>query len=160
MKTLNQLIEEYTYILRQGEIQTAYKAILEFIGKLRADVIKKYPDYETGSLYQGYMNMTYFSLSTKLLKEKGLKLAIVYLHSKGVFEVWLSARNRDIAKRYEYILNSNISDNISVFHDDFNQDALIEYTLTSTPNFDKQATLIEIIEQGIDKFLIAVNSHL
>jgi len=160
MKTMNQLIEEYTCHLRQGEIQAAYKGILEFIGKLRADIIKKYPDYEIGSLYQGYMDMSYFSLSTKLLKDKGLKIAMVYLHSKGAFEVWLSARNREIAKRYEYVLNSNISDNITVFHDDCNEDAIIEYTLTSTPDFDEQASLIEIIEKGIDKFIIAVNSNL
>jgi len=160
MKTMNQLIEEYTCHLRQGEIQAAYKGILEFIGKLRADIIKKYPDYEIGSLYQGYMDMSYFSLSTKLLKDKGLKIAMVYLHSKGAFEVWLSARNREIAKRYEYVLNSNISDNITVFHDDCNEDAIIEYTLTDTPDFDEQASLIEIIEKGIDKFIIAVNSNL
>lgn len=160
MKTLNQLIEEYTCHLRLGEIQAAYKGILAFMGKLRADIIKKYPDYEIGSLYQGYMDMSYFSLSTKLLKDKGLKLAIVYLHSKGFFEIWLSARNRDIAKRYEYVLSSNISDNIMVFHDDCNEDAIIEYTITSTPDFDEQASLIEIIEQGIDKFVIAVSSHL
>jgi len=39
MKTLNELINNYTCHLRQGEIQVAYKGILEFIGKLRADFI-------------------------------------------------------------------------------------------------------------------------
>lgn len=160
MKTLNQIIDEYTYHLQQGEIQTAYKGILDFIGKLRADLIKKYPYYAIGSLYQGYMDMTYFSLSTELLKDKGLKIAIVYLHTKGAFEVWLSARNREISRRYEFVLNSNISDNITVFHDDNNQDAIIECTLTSTPDFEEQASLIEIIEQGIDKFVIALNTLL
>ncbi len=33
MKTLNELIEEYTHHLQQGEIQIAYKGILEFLGK-------------------------------------------------------------------------------------------------------------------------------
>ena len=46
MKTLNELISDYTYHLQQGEIQLAYKGILEFIGKLRTDFIKKYPHYE------------------------------------------------------------------------------------------------------------------
>lgn len=58
MKTLNQLINDYTCHLKQGEIQVAYKGILEFIGKLRADFIKKYPHYDTGSIYQGYMDMS------------------------------------------------------------------------------------------------------
>jgi len=104
--------------------------------------------------------MSYFSVSTTTLKDKGLKFAIVYLHAKRSFEKWLSARNRDIAKRYESILKSNISDNITVFHDDNNQDAIIEYTLTSTHDFEEQASLIKNIEQGIEKFVIAINSLL
>ena len=96
MKTLNQLINDYTCHLQQGEIQLAYKGILEFSGKLRAYFIKKYPHWDTSSIYQGYMDISYFSLSTKPLKDKGLKIAIVYLHEKGDFEVWLSARKRNI----------------------------------------------------------------
>ena len=65
MKTLNELIAEYTHHLQQGEIQIAYKGILEFIGKLRAEFIKKHPHYDVGGIYQGYMDMSYFSLSKK-----------------------------------------------------------------------------------------------
>ena len=160
MKTLNLLINEYTYHLQQGEIQTAYKGILEFISKLRSDFIKKYPNCTIGSIYQGYMDMTYFSLITEPLKDKGLKIAIVYLHEKGAFEVWLSARNRDIAKRYESIISSNISDKINFFHDDTNQDAIIECTLTSTPNFEEQELLTDIIKKGVEKFVTNISSRL
>jgi hypothetical protein len=160
MKTLNQLICEYNSHLQQGEIQTAYKGIMEFIGKLRADVTKKFPRYDIGSLYQGYMDTTYFSLSTKVLKNKGLKLAIVYEHTKGTFEIWLSARNRDIAKQYESALYSSISNNMAVFHDNNNLDAIIEFTLTPTPNFEEQDSLMEIIEQSVEKFEIAINNIL
>jgi hypothetical protein len=160
MASLNRLVKNYTRLLQQGELQTAYKGILEFILKLRSEITQKHPEYGVGGLYQGYLDMTYFPLAPKKLKERGLKIAVVYLHEKGAFEVWLSARNRDTAKRYGSVLNSNISDNITVFHDDNNQDAIIESILTSTPNFDEQASLIEIVEQGVDKFVIAINSHL
>ncbi len=160
MKTLNQLINEYTLLLQKGEMQAAYKGILDFIGKLRTDFIKRFQAYDVSSIYQGYMDMTYFSLSTKQFKDRGLKIAVVYLHEKGTFEVWLSARNRELAKRYESILKSNISDNISAFHDGSNQDAIIECTLTSEPNFDDPAMLIESIEQGVEKFVAAVAGHL
>lgn len=159
MKTLNQLISDYTCHLQQGEIQIAYKGILEFIGKLRADFIKKYPYYDTGSVYQGYMDMSYFSLSTKLLKDKGLKIAIVYLHQKGAFEVWLSARNREISKRYESVFFSNISD-IILFHDVNNQDAIMECTLISIPNFEDQTALIDIIEQSVQRFVSIITNLL
>ena len=160
MKTLNQLISDYTYCLQQGEVQAAYKGIMEFIGKLRADFIKEYPDYDTGSVYQGYMDMSYFSLNTKLLKDKGLKIAVVYLHEKGNFEVWLSARNREILKRHETVVNSILSDHITMFHDHHNPDAIIECTLISTPNFEDQASVINTIEQGVEEFIAAIASRL
>lgn len=160
MKTLNQLINDYTCHLQQGEVQIAYKGILEFIGKLRADFAKKYPYYGTSSIYQGYMDMSYFSLSTKPLKDKGLKIAIVYLHEKGNFEVWLSARNREISKQYESVFCGKSLDGVTVFHDDNNQDAIIECTLISSPNFEDQVILTDIIEQGIEAFITAVSNLL
>lgn len=84
MKMLNKQIAAYTQQLQQGEIQIAYKGILAFMGKLRAAFIKKYPHYDVSNIYQGYLDMSYFSLSTKPLKDKGLKIAIVYLHEKGL----------------------------------------------------------------------------
>ncbi len=160
MKTLNQLISEYTCHLQQGEIQIAYKGIMEFIGKLRADFVKKYPYYDTSNIYQGYMDMSYFSLSTKPLKDKGLKIAIVYLHEKGNFEVWLSARNREVSKQYGHVFRGKSFDGITVFHDDKNQDAILECTLISTPDFEEQVILIDIIEQGIEAFITAVSNVL
>jgi hypothetical protein len=160
MKTLNELIEAYTNHLQQGEIQIAYKGILEFLGKLRAEFIKKHPHYDTSSIYQGYMDMSYFFLNTKLLKDKGLKIAIVYLHEKGDFEVWLSARNRDIAKSYASILNSNISGDINLFHDINNPDAIIECILTPEPDFEDQVSLIDIIDQGVEKFITTISESL
>ncbi len=160
MDHLNRLISDYTSLLQPGNVQAAYRGILELMGKLRADFIKKYPYYEVGGIYPGYMDMSYFSLSSKFLKEKGLKFAIVYLHEKGAFEVWLSARNREIAKRYESVVNSIISDTLAVFHDDKNQDAIIECTLTSSPDFEDQVSLIDIIAQGVETFETAITGLL
>lgn len=160
MKTLNELIEGYTHHLQQGEIQIAYKGILEFLGKLRAEFIKKYPHYDVSSIYQGYMDMSYFSLSTKSLKDKGLKIAIVYLHEKGAFEAWLSARNRDIAKGYTSILNSNIAGDVNLFHDNGNPDSIIECILTLTPGFEDQSLLIETIDQAVEKFVKTISDRL
>ncbi|MDY0303657.1 MAG: hypothetical protein RBQ65_03280 [Sphaerochaeta sp.] len=107
VKSLNQLISDYTYQLQQGELQFAYKGILEFIGKLRVDFNKQYPQYDTGNIYQSDMDMSYFSLRTKPLTDKGLKIAVVYLHEKGAFGVWPSARNTKKAKEYETVFDGN-----------------------------------------------------
>ena len=160
MKTLNQLINDYTCLLKQGEVQAAYRGILEFVGKLRADYTKNYPNYDVSSVYQGYMDMSYFSLSTKSLKDKSLKIAIVYLHEKGDFEVWLSARNRDIAKSYASILEDVLSSDANVFHDVNNPDAIVEYSLVKTPDFENPSMLIDTIDQGVDKFVTTIVDRL
>jgi hypothetical protein len=103
--------------------------------------------------------MSYFSLSTKSLKDKGLKIAIVYLHEKGSFEVWLSARNRDIARTHQSILD-RLSDEMKVFHDKNNQDAIAECILTCTPDFEDQALLINTSDQGVEKFVAAIMNQI
>lgn len=50
-------------LIQQDEIQPAYKEIPEFIGKLRVDFAKKYPHCDIGNIYQGYLDMSYFSLT-------------------------------------------------------------------------------------------------
>jgi hypothetical protein len=102
---------------------------------------------------QGYMDMSYFSLNTKSFRDKGLKIVIVYIHEKGDFEVWLSARNRDISKSYASVLNSIILSDVNVFHDNNNPDAIIECILITTPNFEDQSLLIDTIDQGVEKFV-------
>lgn len=160
MKTLNQLICDYTRHLQRGEIQLAYKGVLDFVGKLRADFIRKYPHYDTGGVYQGYMDMSYFSITTKVLRDKGLKIAVVYLHEKGQFEAWLSARNRDIARGYRSVFSEKMPLGIALFHDENNPDAITECLLASAPNFDDQAALIDLIERGTERFIAAVSDLL
>ena len=160
MKTLNRLINDYTRKLQQGELQLAYKGILDYLGRLRSDFIKKYPQLDIGSLYQGYMDMTYFSLNTKTLKDKGLKIAIVYLHQNGRFEAWLSARNREISKQYETVISDKLLEELQAFHDKNNLDAIIERTLASAPDFDDPDILTNQLEQGAEQFIAAVSKHL
>lgn len=158
---MNNLIDIYTSLLQHGEIQMAYRGIMDFMSKLRSDFVRNYPHYEaSGSLYQGYMDMTYFSVNTAQLKDRGLKIAIVYLHEKKVFEVWLSARNRSIMKKIRAQIEDLHLDGTRTFHDEANEDAVIESVLSASPNFDNQDELLEILGRGIDKFAAAVGKAL
>jgi len=159
MKTLNQLVAAYTRCLRRDEIQLAYKGILEFIGTLRADIIKRHPEYDVGGIYAGYMDMSYFPVVTARLKDRGLKIAVVYLHEKNVFEAWLSARNRAMSKTYAPL--SGLRDACCpLFHDESNPDAVLECTLSSAPDFDEPALLSAAVEQGVERFLAVIEQHL
>jgi len=89
MDSLNEQIQEYKIQLSRGYIQKAYKGIITFMSDLKTYLEKSYLDYMVSSLYFGYMDMTYFAFTPSDLKKRKLKLAIVFLHELGRFEVWL-----------------------------------------------------------------------
>lgn len=45
---------------------------------------------------------------------------------------------------------------MNVFHDINNSDAIIECILTPTPNFEDHSSLIDTIDQGVEKFVTTI----
>ena len=103
---------------------------------------------------------SYFPLTTNLLKAKGLKVAVVYLHEKGQFEAWLSARNREIAGQYGALSKHTDLEGVPVFHDPENPDAILECTLCADPDFEHPDRLTVKIQQGVEAFIEAASNAL
>lgn len=93
-------MEELHQQLRNGAIQRAYRALLSYMMALRTHFKKKYTDSSISALYQGYMDMTYFAISPPSLKQRDLKLAIVFNYEAFRFEAWLVGRNRRVNRQY------------------------------------------------------------
>ncbi len=91
---LDRLVREYTVQLGKGRIQRAYKGILSFLSGLGAYLKDKYPDHSLSALYPGYMDMSYFAFTPPYLRDKRLKIAVVYLHEDNRIEAWLGGVNR------------------------------------------------------------------
>ena len=67
-------MNEYKKQLEKGAIQHAYKGFMEYFMDLRTHFNNKYPDHVvSGSIYYGYMDMTYFSFIPGSLLERKLK---------------------------------------------------------------------------------------
>ena len=153
MESINESIKEYATQLSKGRIQKAYKGILTFMSEIRSYLESKYPDYTAGNLYVGYMDMTYFAFTPVGLKNKKLKIAVVYLHEKGVFEVWLAGNNRKIQAEYIALMSS---ENIGIYK--LSQvipgvDSIIELTLVEKPDFDHPEALKMQIEKKTMAFV-------
>ena len=99
-------------------------------------------------------------MTTNLLKAKGLKVAVVYLHEKGQFEAWLSARNREIAGQYGALSKHTDLEGVPVFHDPENPDAILECTLCADPDFEHPDRLTVKIQQGVEAFIEAASNAL
>jgi hypothetical protein len=59
---------EFRKQLEKGTIKEAYRRLIEYIMGLKTYLMKKYPNYfVSGSIYYGYMDMTYFSFTPESL---------------------------------------------------------------------------------------------
>jgi len=154
MKVLNDAIIEYKKQLAKGHIQIAYRGLMEYMIGLKNFFKNKYPDFSVpGYLYQGYMDMTYFALFPEDLQKKKLKIAIVLIHEKMKFEIWLSGINKQIQTKYWNLLKSK---ELKIYHLTKTlkgADSIIEYSLTDNPDFSDPESLTRQIESGTLKFI-------
>lgn len=161
MKTLAESIKTYKAQIAKGDIQVAYRGLMQYMMDLRVHFSKKYPDhYVSGSVYQGYMDFSYFAFIPDVLKQKKLKIAIILNHDPLQFEVWLVGVNKQVQAKYwkliktkpgsKYRMPANTKDFISI----------IEHTVVETPNFDELDALTAKIEKGVFAFIEDVLTYL
>ena len=160
MESLNDHIREYQLQLDKGQIQKAYKGIMTFMSGLRIYLEKPHPDYTVSTLYFGYMDMTYFAFTPADLKNRKLKIAIVYLHEQGGFEVWLSGRDREIQAEYIELFASKEIGSYRLSPNLPGVDSILEWTLVGQPDFNDPEGLMERIETKTLEFVSEIRSLL
>jgi len=161
MKSFRECINEYRKQLEKGAIQEAYRGLMEYIMGLRTHFMKEYPDYVvSGSIYYGYMDMTYFSVFPKSIKERKLKIAIVFLHEAFRFEAWLSGVNRQVQTQYWELIKESGWNKYQIVSPAKGVDSIIESILVKNPDFSDLDILTEQIERSTLKFIQDIESFL
>ena len=161
MLSFNESMLEYRKQLKNGIIQKAYRGLMEYFGTLRTYLKKKYPKYAiSGSLYFGYMDMTYFAVTPPQLKERKLKIAVVFLHEEFRFEVWLGGFNKSIQETYWNLVRKSEWDKYHIPSNIEGIDSIVEYILVEDPDFRDLDTLTKQIEKGTTNFIKDVESFL
>jgi hypothetical protein len=155
----NDCIKELHTQLQNGKIQIGYKAILEYLLYLQSYLKKKYKDYDfPGTLYHGYLDMSYFALIPATLKEKRLKIAIVFNYEAFKFELWLSGYNKGIQKRYlEYFKDKKIK-NYFIPETIQGYDSILEDHIEIERIDIKETT--EVLEERINKFIKTIEESI
>jgi hypothetical protein len=145
---------EYKTQLVKGAIKEAYRGLMDYIMGLRSYFANKYPDYSvSGSIYYGYMDMTYFSFFPESLKLRKLKVAIVFIHDTFRFEVWLAGFNKQVQTKYWKLFKESGWNKYRIPPTTKGVDSIIEYTLVDNPDFSDLDTLTKQIESGTLKFI-------
>jgi hypothetical protein len=113
----------------------------------------RYPDLEVSALYPGYLDMSYIAVTTQELKKHQLKLALVYLHEKGAFELWLAGRNRSIQSNVREMVRGKLPSIYEVVEEAKGEDAIVRYRYPSMPDFSDSAQLLAQITGMIHTML-------
>jgi hypothetical protein len=161
MGSFQEQMSEYKRQMEKGTIQHAYKGLMDYVLRLKTYLQTNHPDYSvSGSIYFGYMDMTYFSFTPEVLKEQGLKIAIVFLHEACRFEVWLAGVNKQVQAEYWQLFKDNHWDKYRVVAITAGADSIVEHTLVGNPDFGDLDALTHQIEtealafiKDIEKFL-------
>ena len=154
VESLREPMKEYRAQLQKGAIQKAYRGLMQYMMDLRTHLAKEYPDYTvSGSLYAGYMDMTYFSFFPESLKQRKLKIAIVFLHEAFRFEVWLSGYNRQVQAEYGKTIKERSWNRYRLVPSPQTSDSILEHVLVDDPDFGDLDALTRRIESGTLEFI-------
>lgn len=150
MASLQHDLDVYHAQLASGHIQRAYRAILSFMASLKSYLEKSYPGFSIGTVYPGYMDMTYLACTSPALKDRHLKVAIVYLHAQDRFEAWLGGVNRSVQAHHIELLQEKDLGTYRRSHVSPGVDSIIEAVLVEHPDFVDQ----EHLKQQLGKLIL------
>ena len=134
---------------------------MDYFMGLKVYLKNKYHDYYvSSSIYHGYMDMTYFSFSPESLKRRKMKIAIVFVHDKFRFEVWLAGYNKKVQTKYWKLIKENNWNKYHLPQTPKGFDYIIEAILVDNPDFNDLDALTKQIEQGTLKFIKDVENFI
>ena len=161
MEHLDRLMDIYRAEMKNGVIPTAYKELMAYIMQLRTHFQQKYPDhFVSGSIYQGYMDMTYFSFISPSLKRLKLKPAIVFIHETCRFEIWLAAANNQVQLKYWQLFRQSGWNKYRIVPSVKGVDAILKFILVNRPDSSDLQALSGQIEQSTLDFIKEIEQFL
>lgn len=153
MGSFQENIQYFKQEIENGYITDAYKELMDYIMDLRVYFKNKYPAFYVSGIYQGYMDMTYFSFSPESLKSNKLKIAIVFLYDKFRFEVWLAGYNKNVQNKYWELFKENDWNKYNIPSTTKGADSIMEYILVENPDCSDLDNLTHQIETSTFDFI-------
>jgi hypothetical protein len=160
MDDLPAIMEEYRRQMQTGLVPRAYRAVMDYMLDLRAELARNHPDYTTSnSLYFGYMDMTYFAFISPALVARKLKPAVVFIHQTTSFELWLAAANKQIQLQYWNLFRGKGYNRYRLLDDLRGEDAILIHSIPD-PDFGDLPGLTARIERESMRFITDIEDFL
>lgn len=153
MHSIGKDMKEFKRQLEKGSIQKAYRALLSYMTGLRTHFKNNLAGSTVSSLYQGYMDMSYFALFPSSLKDRNLKIAIVFNYDAFGFEGWLAGRNRKVQRQYWELFKDSQWPEYRVVTPGKGVDSILECDLVTGFDLDDPDALTASIEKATVAFI-------
>ena len=138
----NQEIEKYRKSLVEQSLPETYKFLLEYMNQLQREFSASFiHSFVTKKVLNGYLDYTYFYFSNDLLKEKQLKLGIIFNHQKISFDLWLMGTTKESQRNYWKVFKDtewNTEDNMPTWY-------IVSVDLVTHPDFENLERLSKTI---------------
>ncbi len=159
--SLQESMVEYRKQLAEGVIQQAYRGLMNYFSSLKAFFGSEHPDLcVSGGIYYGFMDMTYFALFPEVLRQRKLKIAVVFVHDTFTFEVWLAGINKSVQAKYWKLITEEGWTKYRLPAMTKGADSIIEFVLAENPDFSDPEVLTKQIETGTLDFTRDVENFL
>jgi len=104
--------------------------------------------------------MTYFSFMPASIKDRKLKVAIVFVHETCRFEVWLGGYNKQVQKKFWDLFKESDWNLYPVVPSVKGMDSIVEHILVEEPDFIDLDALTKQIEREVIQFIQDVEEFL
>lgn len=161
MESLNKNIVEFGMLLKKTQLQQSYKRLLVYIKEIRNYFKETHPEYDVSTnLYQGYMDLTFFTITSQLTRQKDLKYIVVFTYENMQFEVWLAGKNRAVMSEYHKKFKDYQFKNFKLTEDIKGMSSILEHIVVENPNFDELNELTNLIDGGVSEFIKSIDTQL
>lgn len=161
MKFNQQLFLEYKNLMKTTSIQAAYQQVLAILKYIYITLQKEMKDYNFHPrIVENKMDFSYFQITNQKLKDKGLKIQIVFIHSTCHFEIWMSGYNRKIQSKYNNLISLNQCPFITCenpYRNDFI--AKIVFDETEDPTSSKVITQMEYYIKLLEEYFLSLEKN-
>ena len=153
MELFHKYILEYKKLLQKGNLQKAYKGLMDFLKGFKLHLKNSYDDYfVSSSLQEGSMDFSYFFFFPNTLKKKKLKVAVLFTHETFSFEAWLAGYNKKVQQLYIEKLSQKKNKKYKVSSPN-DQYSIIEHTLIAETDFSDMKKLTINLEKKLIQFI-------
>ena len=154
MKDLNHYVEIYKKQLDKGDIKEAYVGLVKYVTRLCTLLSNNLSEtYSFGTIFQGYMDYTYFYYTNDFLKKRKLKMGLVLNHANMQFEIWLLGQTIPIQEKYWEQFKTT---KWNIGRTTRPQYSILEAIIIDKPDFDN----LELLSEQIENKLLLVSQEI